>query len=541
VPRDVHDRVLTTVVFTDIVGSSDIAAELGDARWKELLRRHRELIRCELKRFGGTEVDTAGDGFFATVPKPASAVRYAVAATEAVRDLGIEIRAGLHFGECEAAGKLLSGIAVHTGARVMSLAGPGEVLVTATVRDLIAGAGLEMGDAGRRRLKGIPGEWRLYRVDAVDGRPMPLSTDAHSAAARRAAIEPPSALARALGRRTSLIAATAVVVVAVGVVALVLRGADDESAVPDASPFAPSETLDHALVAIDPATDHVSKSIRNERAIGSNVAAGQAGVWVINALSLSWWHVDPETESVVSVPGPPCVLPGGRGIAVLDQAVWMASSCGISRINPATNAVVENVDLRGRADDRIKAGRGMLWVMTSAGLTRIDPTTNTQVAIPRAIAGDDLAVGEGWVWITDRLDQTLTRVDAKTGEADETVVLQMSLDAIEVGAGAVWIADGAAGTVTMVHPQTLDVIDTIQVGADPYWIAVSGDAAWVANRGDGTVSRIDPDLYRVVDEVDIGGPIGGISVDLATGLVWVLVSRCLEFCGAPPDPKLRHH
>jgi streptogramin lyase len=219
----------------------------------------------------------------------------------------------------------------------------------------------------------------------------------------------------------------------------------------------------------------------------------------------------------------------------------MASSCGISRINPATNAVVENVDLRGRADDRIKAGRGMLWVMTSAGLTRIDPTTNTQVAIPRAIAGDDLAVGEGWVWITDRLDQTLTRVDAKTGEADETVVLQMSLDAIEVGAGAVWIADGAAGTVTMVHPQTLDVIDTIQVGADPYWIAVSGDAAWVANRGDGTVSRIDPDLYRVVDEVDIGGPIGGISVDLATGLVWVLVSRCLEFCGAPPDPKLRHH
>ena len=125
-----QERVLTTVLFTDIVGSTELATELGDRSWHELLARHHAIVRHELKRFGGREVDTAGDGFFAVLPKPAQAVRCAFAVTGAVRELGIELRTGLHTGEVQLAGKRVEGVAVHAGARVAALAGPGEVVVT---------------------------------------------------------------------------------------------------------------------------------------------------------------------------------------------------------------------------------------------------------------------------------------------------------------------------------------------------------------------------------------------------------------------------
>ena len=132
------DRILATVLFTDIVGSTAKAAELGDRGWRELLAAHHERIRRELSRFRGREVDTAGDGFFATFDGPARAIRCACAVTEAVRDLDIEIRAGLHTGECEIVDGKVGGIAVHIGARVSAEAGPGEVLVSSTVKDLVA-------------------------------------------------------------------------------------------------------------------------------------------------------------------------------------------------------------------------------------------------------------------------------------------------------------------------------------------------------------------------------------------------------------------
>ena len=158
------DRVLATVLFTDIVGSTERARELGDRRWRSLLERHHEVVRAELARFRGREVDTAGDGFFATFDGPARAIRSARAATESVRGLGLEIRAGLHTGEVELAGDSVSGIAVHTGARVAARAGASEVLVSQTVKDLVAGSGIEFEDRGSHELKGVPGEWRLYAV-----------------------------------------------------------------------------------------------------------------------------------------------------------------------------------------------------------------------------------------------------------------------------------------------------------------------------------------------------------------------------------------
>ena len=158
------NRVLATVLFTDIIGATERATGLGDRRWRELLDDHHRLVRAQLSRYRGREVDTAGDGFFATFDGPARAIRCACAITESVRELGLDVRAGLHTGECELMSEKVGGIAVHIGARVAAEAAPGEVLVSSTVKDLVAGSGLEFEDRGVAALKGVPGEWRLYAV-----------------------------------------------------------------------------------------------------------------------------------------------------------------------------------------------------------------------------------------------------------------------------------------------------------------------------------------------------------------------------------------
>jgi pimeloyl-ACP methyl ester carboxylesterase len=157
------DRVLATVLYTDIVGSTEQAGRIGDRRWGELLERHHAIVRRHLERFAGHEIDTAGDGFFASFDGPARGIRAACAIRESVQPLGIEIRAGLHTGECERMPEKIGGIAVHTGARVAGAASPGEVLVSSTVRDLVAGSGISFDDRGEHELKGV-GSWRLYSV-----------------------------------------------------------------------------------------------------------------------------------------------------------------------------------------------------------------------------------------------------------------------------------------------------------------------------------------------------------------------------------------
>jgi class 3 adenylate cyclase len=160
------DRVLATVMFTDIVGSTESAAVLGDRAWRHTVERHHAAVRRQLERFRGREIDTAGDGFFATFDGPARAIRCAEAIRDAVEALGIEVRIGLHTGECELLDDKISGIAVNTGARIGSQAGPNEVLVSRTVVDLVAGAGMEFADRGTYTLKGLPGEWQLYAVSS---------------------------------------------------------------------------------------------------------------------------------------------------------------------------------------------------------------------------------------------------------------------------------------------------------------------------------------------------------------------------------------
>jgi class 3 adenylate cyclase len=158
------DRVLATVLFTDIVDSTRRAAEIGDRDWRALLDAHDAVVRSQLARFRGREVNTSGDGFLAMFDGPQRAIRCAMSIRDAVQALGIQMRAGLHTGECEVRGDDIGGIGVHIGARVSALAGANEVLVSSTLRDLVIGSGLEFADRGAHTLKGVPGEWRLFAV-----------------------------------------------------------------------------------------------------------------------------------------------------------------------------------------------------------------------------------------------------------------------------------------------------------------------------------------------------------------------------------------
>jgi class 3 adenylate cyclase len=158
------DRILATLLFTDIVDSTSKAAAIGDTEWRALLERHNEFVREELVRFRGREVNTTGDGFLATFDGPARAIECALAARDQLKTLNIDIRAGVHTGEIEIMGDDIGGIGVHIGSRVSAFAGPGEVMVSRTVKDLVAGSGIEFEDRGSHRLKGVPEEWQLYSV-----------------------------------------------------------------------------------------------------------------------------------------------------------------------------------------------------------------------------------------------------------------------------------------------------------------------------------------------------------------------------------------
>jgi class 3 adenylate cyclase len=166
----VSDRVLATILFTDLVGSTERAASLGDEAWRDRLASHRAAVRRELVRFGGAELDTAGDGFFASFDGPARCIACAQAIVASAVEQGLEVRAGIHTGECVRESGKLTGIAVHIGARIAALAEPREVLVSRTVKDLVAGSGIELTDRGEQELKGVPGEWRLYAVTGLETR-----------------------------------------------------------------------------------------------------------------------------------------------------------------------------------------------------------------------------------------------------------------------------------------------------------------------------------------------------------------------------------
>lgn len=476
------ERFLTTVLFTDIVGSTELAAELGDGGWRDLVQEHHKLVRAALRRHGGREVDTAGDGFFAVFDAPAAAAECALDVVEAVPTLGLQVRAGLHVGEVEQIAGKVGGISVPIGSRIMSAAEPGEVLVSTTLRELAAGAGFRFEDRGTRELKGVPGEWHLFAVS----RPAPASqpeADAskssevsgpHRAAQRAAAVR--RAQARPLWQRHARAAAgiaVALVLVVVGAGLLVW------------SPWVPpalSAVADNSVGVINVERNVIvaQTPVGNQP---SAIAFGEGGVWIANSGDDTISKVDPATRTVIDTVE---VGKAPTGIAVDAGSVWVANSGGrsVTRINAASRRVV----------DQITVGNG-----------------------PRAIAS-----GGNALWVANSADGTVSRLDAATGAPGEPIGVGSLPTAIAADDNGVWVVGEDAGTVTVLDPATgVAVTAPIAVGARPNAIAIGPDAVWVANSADGSVSKIDPQAHRVIEVIDVGGSPVALA---ATGpALWVAV------------------
>jgi class 3 adenylate cyclase/streptogramin lyase len=507
-------RFLATVLFTDIVGSTDVATELGDKRWRELLGRHNALVRRELKRYGGREVDTAGDGFFATFDAPADGIRCACAASRAVQQLGIDIRAGIHVGECEAMGSKVGGIAVHTGARVLSASGPADVLATSTVKDLVAGAGIEFEDRGVHQLKGITGEWRLYGVVGVDGPPPPLEADA--AAALREQIVAAPVLRR---RRTPIV---------IGLIALLLVAA--------VGAFAATR----GGGSVTPAPNSVSeieaggKVFARTFSVGSDpigVASDAGQIWVINQGSGTIQRIDPEANPAV---GEPASAFGATSLAAGDGAAWITS--GDVTTQDATSIIYrfDSKDQLSRVTDAppgvgaVAYADGSLWVAepNTDQVFHIDPKTGNVIdAID--VGKDPIAIaasrGESAsIWVANALGNSVSRIAPGAATA-QSFPVGSSPSGIAVGPDDdVWVTSMDTNTVIRLDP-TGHVLATIErVPPGPSSIAVAGSSVWVGATTARELVRIDATTNGVSDIAAVNGTPSALAVD-AEDNVWATV------------------
>jgi class 3 adenylate cyclase len=514
-------RGLGAVLFTDIVGSTAIAAEMGNTRWSELVSRHHRLIRRELRRFDGREQDTAGDGFFVTFERPVDAIRCAVAAAEAVRTLGIEIRAGVSFGQLELMEGKAGGLIVNTAARVMSVAGAGEVLVPAAVRDLVPGTGISFGDHGTHHLKGIEGELRLFRVTGVDGRTPPEPLAAEEAAERRETIVPPSR------RWTGFVAGgiAAAVVATVAIVVLTAGETPQPSEPPTAFRF---------FVELDPETGSPRQRIeftnpgRPEHFRQTTaMAAGQGAVWTEapTAFRLTVIRVDPKHGEIRQV------VVGNYSFAfsvvTAFDAVWTASD-RLERINPATleHRLVIRIPFPqgGLGGTSLAADGEHLWIGTSDGLLlRLDPS---EEVTGRRTVTDSIqlvAAGAGGVWVVDELAGIVRRVDPETLRTVADVPFTGTVDAIAVMGDSVVTLDFGTGVLTRISSLENRVVDQQTLPARPTSLAAGLGAIWVAH-ADGTITKVNPVTLLGETVARFPGSARAIAVDAARQSVWVDVS-----------------
>ena len=519
------DRSLAAALFTDIVGSTEIASELGDARWRVLVTHHHEVVRRNLKRFGGRERDTAGDGFFATFTSPADAVRCAVASQREVRELGIEIRAGVHFGQVETVDGKPGGLVVVGAARIMGESGPGTVLVSSSVRDVLPGAGISFDDAGERRLKGLDGEMRLYRVAAVDDEPVELP-DLDPAAARRrreGIIEREGQH----GRRSSRVAAA----VAAGVLLVAGLFAVTRARWTDEDPAAPVGPPDNALVGIDPVSGSQEHVIPVElqprsyaaRTAGHIGAAGDGGIWLVRDTVVL--HIDPEHEEVVDPPvhhaswvsGVPIALDTGGDRLWASTGEVFAIDGTENRASAFARPDIGTSAFGGFGVD-MTVGGGWIWVADNLGtLWRVDPEDGTDIRSVRPTGGqiDAVVADAGSVWVYDGFESTVIRVDPASLEPDESVPVSSGLAALAVIDGSLWMLSGPSGTLG-----TLDSSNVAQVGANPVCLAAGLGSLWVGDEN-GDVHRVDPLTFESEVVYRAGGPVRAVIPDEDREVVWL--------------------
>jgi YVTN family beta-propeller protein len=510
--RGIPERFLTTVVMTDIVGSTEHAAELGDSAWRELLQQHHALIRAELRRHGGREVDTAGDGFFVIFDAPATAVGCVLAIADAVRALGLQIRAGVHVGEVQQMAGKVTGIAVVIASRIMAGGGAGEVLVSSTVRDLVAGSGLAFEDRGVRQLKGVPGEWRVYAVGRAEaeavapGQPA-IARERRAAAVRRAQSRP------IWQRRPRLAAAVA------GAFAVLLVAAGMLVWKPW-QPTALASVSENSIGVID----SERQEIIGEIAVGTRpggIAVGDGYAWVTNTGSDTVSQIDLETGAMLSR------ISVGRspmGIAVAEGSVWVANSADrtLTRINADIGQVVGEPIQVGNGPTAIAAAGSILWVANSTDSTVVPVDARTGEvgqktgvgAGPIALAADETAV-----WVVSEDGASLTQLDPVSGATlASPIQLAVRPTGVALDADSAWVT-AADGTVTRIDRAANRIRSTIDIGGSLSAIALSGEWIWVGSQ-DGRVYQVDPSSEAAVGEpISIGSAVGALAE--VEGHVWL--------------------
>jgi len=502
------DRFLATVLFTDIVGSTDIAARLGDRQWRRVVAAHNAVIRRELKRFGGREVDTAGDGFFATFSQPAQAVRAADAMLSGVAPLGMTLRAGVHTGECEMIGHKVGGIAVHIGARVMASAAAGEVLVSSTVRDLVAGSGLSFEDRGDHELKGLSGTYGLFAL-------VRQTTDtaaAESVAAQAAADEP-----TATGRRRvwlwALVGALVLGIIALGAVVFVLSTRPQTPAV-----VAGPDTL----VTLD-ALSGAIVDVRRVPAGPAAVAFDGDGLWVasLDAGVVSELATGGGNDHTIGRVGRP------TGLAVGGGMIWVADAFnqGVTLLDAASGEVLRTVEpLLAR---RITFGAGSGWAIDDVAdqVLRLDRQSGEiaqTIALEAGAYPAGVAVGPSAVWVANAGTSTVVKLDPTSGDLTASGIALRTVPA-EVAAGDrdVWISGPADDTLVRVDPLTNAVAATIPICDQPQAIVVDGESLWVGCAGAQEVWHLDRE-GKTLSKVSVGGVPTAIAI--GDGRLYVAVS-----------------
>lgn len=520
-PQKRAERRLTTVLFLDIVGSTRIAAGIGDGRWRELLGRFRAIVRADLKRFGGLERDTTGDGFLATFDNPARAVEAADAIASSVHAVGLDVRAGVHTGEVESVDGSLAGIAVHLAARVMSLADAAQVFVTGTVKDLVIGSGIEFERVGERELKGVPGTWQIYSVIALHGHAREPALAEHDAAIRIAAVEP----APFLRRRRGLVVGVAVVVavaLAAGVVLALTRR--------------PTITL----LRLD-AQGRVVQTLRDgyySHHLPDSLWASDGSLW--QAIPDAVVRRDPRTGDVqLKIPVESNTTTGAPGFG----SVWTSSRSGTSSV------VVRRDEASGRVQARLSipngdvvsmsAGGGAMWALESDGtLLAIDPNT-TRVArsfeTPTVKPGVVVSVGEE-IWICDCDAGRYVEFDPNAGHVVGkpltlpqrgflVAVDRTSSSSSGQGEHSVWIVDPNGDTLTPLGTDGRPG-ESLGFGGHVSQAAIGLGALWVA--ASNAVYRVDLATgHKLRIEIPESITAGSVTVDERSGSVWV------GNCGCP--------
>jgi streptogramin lyase len=468
-----------------MVGSTELAAQLGDRRWKRTLAAHHAAIRRELRRHHGREVDTAGDGFFAIFENPTDAVRCAAAAVASAHALGLRIRAGVHTGEVEPMGATFGGIAVHIGARLLAAAGPNQVYVSSTVRDLVAGSGHEFEDRGAHELKGVPGQWHLYSLALPafeEGVPL-IGVDDDELRAIAA-------------RRQRLVTGGLVLVIVllfVGIAGayLVLTRA--------ASP----QTGADSVVAYDAAA--------SAPVLGWHVGRGPEALvladgvlWVANIDSGTVSRVDTTSGTTASygqVGSRPSAL------AVAGGRVWVADrySSQIAALDIRQGSLLDRLDVHASA---ILAEEGQLWLADDLTdrLVRLNPENGAEIAafaLPSPAGPSGLAISGGSIWVAAPRADTVLRFHAGTGAPLEPLVEISAIRTMAALGDDLWVASPSTDRIARVDTATGRVAVRVDVCDTPIALAPTPTAIWVACATDRTLWRVDR-AGQVQSQVELG-------------------------------------